>query len=386
MTHDDPIAFHANVSSVALLRMHRRHEDAMDLALQLVRQNPDSAKARIAVALCLLDQGEFFAAYDIHEELEKFRGGDTRVHALGGIIGHDVDGNQLENSLAVGDWKEQRRWIDMAPSNPMAALAVKSGRDEALSANIWVASADAIEHVISPTYRGSSLFLLSLMIVTVPTLFWISFGSLIQGGELLLERVIFSGILLATLIYILRTRSQQSKVVRHRDQGMMVSYDRYLRRNGVKLDKERIPVGTHLLLSGLLLTINGAVYDVGYPGWLTNRMVDQMKPSDYKRKMQSERVQYLSNKPARDRKLQKNWWVRQSRSGAEQTNVWENLLGADGLRIAGALGGRRAKGVGELPSEGRKMTREYMSGRSIVSGTVLSEQRKKAVRRKSSKK
>ena len=47
---------------------------------------------------------------------------------------------------------------------------------------------------------------------------------------------------------------------------------RRLKRYKVTFDKERIPVGTHLLLSGLLVTINGVVYDLGLPGWLVVRL------------------------------------------------------------------------------------------------------------------
>ena len=67
-----------------------------------------------------------------------------------------------------------------------------------------------------------------------------------------------------------RFSKQQMKVIRHRDQKAMVAYAKRVKRHKIKLQRSELPVGTHLLLSGMLLTINGVVYDIGFPGWLTN--------------------------------------------------------------------------------------------------------------------
>ena len=67
-----------------------------------------------------------------------------------------------------------------------------------------------------------------------------------------------------------RFSRQQMKVIRHRDQKAMIAYAKRVKRHKIKLQRSELPVGTHLLLSGMLLTINGVVYDVGFPGWMTD--------------------------------------------------------------------------------------------------------------------
>ncbi|MAK78568.1 MAG: hypothetical protein CL992_04785 [Euryarchaeota archaeon] len=383
LTHNDNVGFHANISSIAMLRIQRRHEEAMDVAIEMVRKRPDSVVARIAVALCLLDEGELFSALDIYQQLEQKAGSDPRVVALAGILGYDSHEDELESSLAVGDWKGQRRWIDKAPSNPMAALALKSGRDEALTANLWVASGDAIEAVMPPRYKPGRIKGILMYIIAL-----VGFGTLAFGYDYLMgtgfnqQRAMFGGIGFAAFVYLRRAKVQSRQIIKHRDQGAMLAYERYLRRNKIKLTKDNIPIGTHLLISGILASINGVVYDLGYPGWLTWRL-EKENPKEYRRKMNSERVAYQASKPARDRVLQKNWWKRQTRSSSEYDNVWENLLGAEGMRINNALIPRRLSRRAEGEEHRGDKTQTYRRSRSVVSGSLNSDSKKRAVRRRS---
>ena len=68
-----------------------------------------------------------------------------------------------------------------------------------------------------------------------------------------------------------RFRSNARKEIKFRDQKGMISYARRLRRGGAKLAEDNIPVANHLLMNGLLVSVNGNVFDIGYPAWLFNR-------------------------------------------------------------------------------------------------------------------
>ena len=60
----------------------------------------------------------------------------------------------LEVALTKSLTKRSRRWIDDAPVNPVAALMVKGGVDEALNANILVASSGAVERKMTPRFTS----------------------------------------------------------------------------------------------------------------------------------------------------------------------------------------------------------------------------------------
>ena len=67
----------------------------------------------------------------------------------------------------------------------------------------------------------------------------------------------------------------------------MVAYAKRLKRSKVHLDPAVIPVGNHLLLSGILVTVNKVVYDIGFPGWMVKRIdrVKSIKPTLRKRSL-----------------------------------------------------------------------------------------------------
>ena len=68
-----------------------------------------------------------------------------------------------------------------------------------------------------------------------------------------------------------RVLRQQRKLIRHRSKAM-VAYAKRMKRFKVKPDKNNIPVGTHLLLSGILISVNGVILDIGLPGWMTEHL------------------------------------------------------------------------------------------------------------------
>ena len=70
--HRNRLAHIALISSVAQLRAQRRSEEALQLAVGLVRRYPNSVRARIASALCSLDIGEWHDALEIFRCFNKF--------------------------------------------------------------------------------------------------------------------------------------------------------------------------------------------------------------------------------------------------------------------------------------------------------------------------
>ena len=102
----------------------------MKIALEQVKTAPLDPLPRIAVALCLLDQGKWHDALTIVDEVVETDPMDLRVRAVAEIAARNdatVDG--IECELVRGDI--DRRQIDAHPSNAFAPLHVKGGVDEA---------------------------------------------------------------------------------------------------------------------------------------------------------------------------------------------------------------------------------------------------------------
>ena len=115
--------------------------------------------------------------------------------------------------------------------------------------------------------------------------------------------------LLCLHFFFRRFRKLQRRVIRHRDQKAMIAYARRLKRNKIKLSRDDIPIGNHLLMSGLLVPTNGNVYDIGFPGWLTVRLP---KESDKSIKLRLQRVAKKMSRTNKPRKepLAKGWWLK----------------------------------------------------------------------------
>ena len=86
------------MSMISLMRAQRMHDEALELALKLVRADPTGVRPRIA-ALCLVDKGDWHSAKSILEELIKSDKNDPRVLALSAILGLPVDAEEFEVCL-----------------------------------------------------------------------------------------------------------------------------------------------------------------------------------------------------------------------------------------------------------------------------------------------
>ena len=329
-SHSDKIALHAMLSSVAQLRSQRRLEEALELALDCVRLDPNGAKSRIAVALCLIDSGDWFEAMDVFEELQASHSDDPRVRALGGILALDCPTEEMESALAVGSDVERKRWIDDAPVNPVAALNTKRGEDEALNANVFIAGHEAIERNVSPRYKELIIYLVLNYGVFMPI--WLIMGLLAHART---DDTVVSVVLAASLItlhmFYRRFRRQQRRVIRHRDQKAMITYAKRLRRMKVNFDLTRIPVGTHLLLSGLLVTINGVVYDLGMPAWLVVRLPKE-RDRTFRERVRGRVKELRAGQLARTEPLPDEWWNKRPKPMEQNMRVLEKLIGPAAYR------------------------------------------------------
>mgnify|MGYP000885227537 CR=1 FL=1 len=328
--HNDPLSIHGMISSVATLRAQRRHDEALEIALDAVRRSPLSAKARIAVSLCFIDSGDWFDALDVFEELQVSAPEDPRVKALGLILGFAAPLNELESAIIDSSTKDRRRWVDEAPTNAIAALTAKNGEDEAITANFLIAAHEAVEREVPPIYSPSTAWRVFNFLVLIPT--WVVAGIVAYSRSDNEVIGITSCISLLILHYFgLKFRRQQRRVIRHRDQKAMVTYAKRLKRYKVTFDKEKIPVGTHLLLSGLLVTINGVVYDLGMPGWLVVRLSKANKKS-VKRNLLKRRKKLVKDPLARCTPLPVEWWNKRPKPVGNEKGVLMRMIGPAAYR------------------------------------------------------
>lgn len=322
--HDDRLSEVAELSAIAKMRAQRMHDEALERTIELIKRAPDLVRPRVALALCLIDQGEPWAAMDVWEQLRAAAPRDPRVIALGGLLGHKTPTDDMEAALAIGKRKEMRRWIDDAPTNAVAALSVSGGRDEALTANYWIAAGEAVERNASPHLRSSAAWtFLQFFVIWVGSAaasWW--FG--IEGGNR--GAIIAAGTIVFGHLVWRRIQRNSMRIIKHRDQTAMVVHARRLARRKVKMDVRSIPVGTHLLLSGLLVTVNGNVYDLGYPAWLTERLPKEVERR-YQQRMRKRQRRYIAARSAQLKPLQPEWWQKKQRDDDAGVLVRE-LLGS----------------------------------------------------------
>ena len=186
--HKDSISITAKLTHVALLRAQNMHKEALDISLRLVRENPLMALPRIAASLCLVDKGEWHSALSVLTELEESDPHDPRVKALANILGRpksDDDDDVLEVALTKKATKRSRKWINDAPVNPVAALMVKGGVDEALNANVFITAAAAVNKKMTPRFTSSIITKIFHWGVLTPV--WILLGIYATGEIGMLE-------------------------------------------------------------------------------------------------------------------------------------------------------------------------------------------------------
>lgn len=315
----------SQLSMVGLLRAQRRYDEALDLAYSLVRQSPTGVRPRIAVALCLVDIGEWHDAREILDELIESDPNDPRVLALSAIFGYGQKGRkELEVSIVLDKGKQLKRWIDLAPTNAFAGIQLKGGMDEALTANVLIAAHESVKQGMPSRYSSgifSYLFVYGMFfpLLIAGSIFYSGITTPTEGAVAFLIGFSF-------FIFHRRFKTQQEHIIQHRDQALMMKYAKRMKRFKVKPQEENIPIGTHLLLSGILLTVNGVVLDIGFPAWMIHRCTldsDKVVRSRLKKRA----IKMVNARPPRFQILGKAWWLKRPRENEEDTTVLQRNLG-----------------------------------------------------------
>ena len=345
--HSDRLSMIGKLSSVASLRMQRRHDEALQLALETVKFDPLGVRPRIAVALCLIDKGNWHQAMSVYQELKESDINDPRVTALSVLLGNEADVEQIEVSLAVETGKNVRKWLDEAPVNAVAGLGIKGGMDEAINANIMICSHESVRRNMTPRY-SPSIFHYIIQYVLLPPIFIVS-AIAMSGYAGQIQGIVTAVVLFLLQIAFARFRRQQGRQIKHRDQRTLVDYSRMMKRFKVNPNSGNIPIGTHLLLSGILVTVNGVVMDVGMPGWLTHRLPKDADKT-IRSRLKRNALSISKNKPAKLKPLTKGWWLKRPKEELSDVPILEQLIGPVAYRGRQTMLMKKTTGFRQAPS------------------------------------
>ncbi|MBK71365.1 MAG: hypothetical protein CMB43_02925 [Euryarchaeota archaeon] len=364
----------AQLSMISLMRAQRMHDDALELALKMVRVDPTGVRPRIAAALCLIDTGDWHSAKSILEELIKSDKNDPRVLALSAILGVPVDGEEFEVALVSGEGKAMNKWINQAPCNSVAALGVKGGMDEAINANLLIAAHEATRKQMTPKYQSGRLSIIFNFFILIPIILLLGIYVYTEYGEM--EGLVAVSLLLLSHSTSRRGLRQQRKLIRHRDQKAMVAYAKRMKRYKVAPNKSNIPVGTHILLSGILISVNGVVLDIGLPGWMTEHLPkDSDKAVKSRLKRRNSKMQKA--RPPRLKPLGEGWWLKRPKEEGAEIPALERLVGKVAYRGRVSYTERKqgigARPTGQIPSRSRPVHTLDLGKRGIPTNTRISE-------------
>ena len=364
----------AQLSMISLMRAQRMHDEALEIALKLVRSDPTGVRPRIAAALCLVDKGDWHSAKSILEELITSDKNDPRVLALSSILGVPVDAEEFEVALVKGEGKAMKKWINQAPCNSVAALGIKGGMDEAINANLLIAAHEATRKQMTPKYQSGRLSIIFNFFILIPLIFLSGIYIFSEYGQM--EGLVATSIFLMSHSASRRVLRQQRKLIRHRDQKAMVAYAKRMKRFKVKPDKTNIPVGTHLLLSGILVSVNGVILDIGLPGWMTEHLPkDSDKAIKSRLKRRSGKMQKA--RPPRLQPLGDGWWLKRPKEEGADIPVLERLIGKVAYRGRPSYIDRKngigARPTGQIPSKSKPVHTLDLKKRGIPTNTRVSE-------------
>ena len=268
-----------------------------------------------------------------------------------------------------------KKWINSAPVNAVAGVMVKGGMDEAISANVLIASHEATRRGMPPIFRESILMTIFHWLVLLPT--WIVLGIYIYQEIGQAQGIV----MILTLIMIQfggrRFSRQQRRIIRHRDQKAMLVYSKRMKRFKVAPERSNIPVGTHLLLSGMLVTVNGVVLDVGMPGWMTERLPKDSEKS-VKARLKRQAKSMAKSRPPRLQPLGEGWWLKRPKEEGAEIPVLERLIGPVAYRgrqqyIQKKSGRPTPSKASSRPGQKRNVSNMNLGSRGIPQNTRVSE-------------
>ena len=169
---------------------------------------------------------------------------------------------------------------------------------------------------------------------------------------------IVTGSLFFTQYLLSRIRRAQRRIIRQTDQKAMIAYSKRLKRSRVDLNIDKVPIGNHMLMSGILVTISNAVYDLGLPGWLTARLD---KPKNLRSNLRSRSKQIRSSKSARCKNLPYEWWKNQPRALSKESQELKKKIGL----VLQDFGGKKSQHK-KLRQKSRNMSSLGLDGDSII--------------------
>ncbi len=267
----------ALLSDLALLRLTKQSQRALDLLQEAMGTLDEKdvvwPRGRVAEALLLLDVGRTPESVKILHALQRTHDEHPAVHGLHailaerGLVAVNVEQRQQwmpEVMLSVPEpsrieWGEM---IDQMPTNPIAALRLgRRGEDESLAANVWIASGSASHKGIHVTFNRlmDAWHIFGLMLAAVCVILTIATPSVPLS---------MPGMIIAGYVGLSMFRTRRLKRVGHRNLPGMRRLARRLRVAHAMPSTHTLPPGTHLLLTGALISVEGIPIDVGFPAWL----------------------------------------------------------------------------------------------------------------------
>ena len=156
----------------------------------------------------------------------------------------------------------------------------------------------------------------------------------------------------------------------------MVAYAKRMKRYKVAPDKTNIPVGTHILLSGILISVNGVILDIGLPGWMTEHLPkDSDKAVKSRLKRRNNKMQ--KSRPPRLKPLGEGWWLKRPKEEGAEIPALERLVGKVAYRGRVSYTERKqgigARPTGQIPSRSRPVHTLDLGKRGIPTNTRISE-------------
>ena len=106
----------------------------------------------------------------------------------------------------------------------------------------------------------------------------------------------------------------------------MIKYARRMKRFKAVPSANNIPIGNHLLLGGILVTVNGVVLDIGFPAWLFERLPKEPEKK-VRQRMRRRAVAVEKGRTPRVSPLGKAWWLKRPKEHNESGPMLERTIG-----------------------------------------------------------
>jgi hypothetical protein len=166
-----------------------------------------------------------------------------------------------------------------------------------------------------------------------------------------------------------RFSRQQEHQIKHRDQRGLIKYAKRMRRFKATPHVDNIPIGNHLLMGGILVSVNGVVLDVGFPAWLFERL-----PKESEKKVRGRLKRRASNlekgRTPRVSPLGKAWWLKRPKEHNEVGPVLEREIGPVAYRGRTNYARKKEPQSLNAAAEGKD---EIVQNRFIPRNTIRSE-------------